>query len=96
MGRAVVARLGLGLLLLMLLLPTPIYSNQTTVATTSSNSSQSTLAAPNTANATTKTSGGALQSTASLCDLVLPSTSLLKFCLYTNHLYSVRAPDSFS
>uniref|UniRef100_A0A8C4N215 CD24 n=1 Tax=Equus asinus TaxID=9793 RepID=A0A8C4N215_EQUAS len=56
----------LGLLLLVLLLPTQIYSNQTTIATTSSRSSQSTLASPNPANATPKTSGGALQSTASL------------------------------
>ncbi|KAJ8776959.1 hypothetical protein J1605_014977 [Eschrichtius robustus] len=40
MGRAMVARLGLGLLLLSLLLPTQIYSNQTTAVTPSSNSSQ--------------------------------------------------------
>uniref|UniRef100_A0A3Q2L2A1 CD24 molecule n=1 Tax=Equus caballus TaxID=9796 RepID=A0A3Q2L2A1_HORSE len=66
MGRAMVARLELGLLLLVLLLPTQIYSNQTTIATTSSRSSQSTSAPPNPANATPKTSGGALQSTASL------------------------------
>uniref|UniRef100_A0A3Q2L8S8 CD24 molecule n=1 Tax=Equus caballus TaxID=9796 RepID=A0A3Q2L8S8_HORSE len=66
MGRAMVARLGLGLLLLALLLPTQIYSNQTTVATTSSNSSQSTSAAPNPATATTHSNGGTLQSTASL------------------------------
>uniref|UniRef100_A0ABI7VV33 CD24 molecule n=2 Tax=Felidae TaxID=9681 RepID=A0ABI7VV33_FELCA len=66
MGRAMVARLGLGLLLLALLLPTQIYSNQTTVVTLSSNPSQNTDA-PNTANATTTTAtGGALQSTASL------------------------------
>ncbi|GAB5571766.1 hypothetical protein PRBEI_2000558100 [Prionailurus iriomotensis] len=67
MGRAMVARLGLGLLLLALLLPTQIYSNQTTVVTLSSNPSQNTSTAPNTANATTTTAtGGALQSTASL------------------------------
>ncbi|XP_032131021.1 signal transducer CD24 [Sapajus apella] len=66
MGRAMVARLGLGLLLLALLLPTQIYSNQTAVVTVSSNSSQSTSAAPSPANATTKAAGGALQSTASL------------------------------
>ncbi|XP_041596338.1 glucose-6-phosphate isomerase-like [Vulpes lagopus] len=35
MGRAMVARLGLGLLLLVLLLPTQIYSNQTTAVTLS-------------------------------------------------------------
>ncbi|KAL4662892.1 hypothetical protein H8957_014203 [Semnopithecus entellus] len=66
MGRAMVARLGLGLLLLGLLLPTQIYSSQTTVVTVSSNSSQSTSTAPNPANATTKAVSGALQSTASL------------------------------
>uniref|UniRef100_A0A2K6EYP5 CD24 molecule n=1 Tax=Propithecus coquereli TaxID=379532 RepID=A0A2K6EYP5_PROCO len=77
MGRAMVARLGLGLLLLALLLPTQIYSNQTTVVTVSSNSSQSTSAPPNPANATTKAVGSALQSTASL---LMVSLSLL-------HLY---------
>ncbi|XP_077885155.1 signal transducer CD24 [Ictidomys tridecemlineatus] len=79
MGRAMVARLGLGLglLLLALLLPTQIYSNQTAVVTLSSNSSQSTSAAPNSTNATPSTGGSALQSTASL----VISLSLL-------HLYS--------
>uniref|UniRef100_A0A8C2NRD9 Uncharacterized protein n=1 Tax=Capra hircus TaxID=9925 RepID=A0A8C2NRD9_CAPHI len=66
MGRAIVARLGLGLLLLALLLPTQTYSNQTTVVTPSSNSSQTTSPAPHPANATTKASDGTLQSTASL------------------------------
>ncbi|KAL4844536.1 hypothetical protein H8958_014283, partial [Nasalis larvatus] len=66
MGRVMVARLGLGLLLLALLLPTQIYSNETTVVTVSSNSPQSTSTAPNPANATIKAVGGALQSTASL------------------------------
>ncbi|XP_027407099.1 signal transducer CD24 [Bos indicus] len=65
MGRAIVARLGLGLLLLALLLPTQTYSNQTTVVTPS-NSSQTTSPAPHPANATTKASDGTLQSTASL------------------------------
>uniref|UniRef100_A0A8C9JV66 CD24 molecule n=1 Tax=Panthera tigris altaica TaxID=74533 RepID=A0A8C9JV66_PANTA len=47
--------------------PLSIYSNQTTVVTLSSNPSQNTSTAPNTANATTTTAtGGALQSTASL------------------------------
>nr|XP_016783410.1 signal transducer CD24 [Pan troglodytes] len=80
MGRAMVARLGLGLLLLALLLPTKIYSSETTTGT-SSNSSQSTSNsgfAPNPTNATTKAAGGALQSTASL---FVVSLSLL-------HLYS--------
>ncbi|XP_065733089.1 signal transducer CD24-like [Phocoena phocoena] len=77
MGRAMVARLGLGLLLLALLLPMQVNSNQTTVVTPSSNSSQHTSAAPNPANATTKASDGALQSTASLLAI---SVSLL-------HLY---------
>uniref|UniRef100_A0A8C6AET7 Signal transducer CD24 n=1 Tax=Monodon monoceros TaxID=40151 RepID=A0A8C6AET7_MONMO len=77
MGKAMVARLGLGLLLLALLLPTQIYSNQTTVVTPSSNSSQHTSAAPNPANATTKASDGTLQST----------TSLLVISLSLLHLY---------
>ena len=77
MGRTIIARLGLGLLLLALLLPTQTYSNQTTVVTPSSNSSQTTSPAPHPANATTKASDGTLQSTASLCDLGFPSTSLL-------------------
>ncbi|XP_065767759.1 signal transducer CD24 [Muntiacus reevesi] len=66
MGRAIVARLGLGLLLLALLLPTQTYSNQTTVATPSNSSSQTTSPALHPANATTKASDGTLQSTASL------------------------------
>ncbi|XP_044091351.1 signal transducer CD24-like [Neovison vison] len=65
MGRGMVARLGLGLLLLALLLPTQIYSN-TTNMTAANNSSQSTSTAPNPANTTTTPTGGALQSTASL------------------------------
>ncbi|XP_065729697.1 signal transducer CD24-like [Phocoena phocoena] len=77
LGRTMVARFGLGLLLLALLLPTQIYSNQTAVVTPSSNSSQYMSAAPNPANATTKASDGALQSTASL---LVTSVSLL-------HLY---------
>lgn len=77
MGRAMVARLGLGLLLLALLLPTQIYSNQTTAVTSSSNSTQNTSTTPSPPNATTKASGGALQSTASL---FMISVSLL-------HLY---------
>ncbi|XP_032482469.1 signal transducer CD24-like [Phocoena sinus] len=77
LGRTMVARFGLGLLLLALLLPTQIYSNQTAVVTPSSNSSQHMSAAPNPANATTKASDGALQSTASL---LVTSVSLL-------HLY---------
>ncbi|XP_027621430.1 signal transducer CD24-like [Tupaia chinensis] len=70
MGRVIMARLGLGLLLLALLLPTQIYSNQTTVVTLSINSYQNTLAAPNPAN-TTKAIGDALQSTASLLVILL-------------------------
>uniref|UniRef100_A0A8D0IMR3 Uncharacterized protein n=1 Tax=Sus scrofa TaxID=9823 RepID=A0A8D0IMR3_PIG len=80
MGRAIVARLGLGLLLLALLLPMQIYSNQTTLVTVSSNSTQNTSAAPKPANATTKASDGAMQSTASLFVL---SVSVL-------HLYVKR------
>ncbi|XP_067570012.1 signal transducer CD24-like [Pseudorca crassidens] len=78
MGRAMVARLGLGLLLLTLLLPTQIYSNQTTVVTPSRNSSQHTSAAPNPANATTKANDCALQSTASL--LVISLSLLHLYC----------------
>ncbi|XP_065733100.1 signal transducer CD24-like [Phocoena phocoena] len=78
MGKAMVARLGLGLLLLALLLPTQIYSNQTTVVTPSSNSSQHTSAAPNPANATTKASAGTLQSAASL--LVISLSLLHLYC----------------
>ncbi|XP_045842691.1 signal transducer CD24-like [Meles meles] len=66
MGRAMVARLGLGLLLPALLLPTQIYSDQTNVTVPSNTSSQSTSTAPNPANTTTTPTGGALQSTASL------------------------------
>ncbi|XP_024621172.1 signal transducer CD24 [Neophocaena asiaeorientalis asiaeorientalis] len=78
MGKAMVARLGLGLLLLALLLPTQIYSNQTAVVTPSSNSSQHTSAAPNPANATTKASAGTLQSTAGL--LVISLSLLHLYC----------------
>ncbi|XP_028350525.1 signal transducer CD24 [Physeter macrocephalus] len=55
-----------------------IYSNQTTVVTPPSNSSQHTSAAPNPANATTKASDGALQSTASL--LVISVSLLHLYC----------------
>ncbi|XP_060005096.1 signal transducer CD24-like [Lagenorhynchus albirostris] len=78
MGRAMVARLGLGLLLLALLLPTQVYSNQTTVVAPSNKSSQHTSAAPNPANATTKASDSALQSTASL--LVISVSLLHLYC----------------
>ncbi|XP_033712564.1 signal transducer CD24 [Lagenorhynchus albirostris] len=78
MGKAMVARLGLGLLLLALLLPTQIYSNQTAVVTPPSNSSQHTSAAPNPANATTKASAGTLQSTAGL--LVISLSLLHLYC----------------
>ncbi|KAM4866203.1 signal transducer CD24 [Thomomys bottae] len=77
MGRAMVARLGLGLLLLALLLPTQIYSNQTDV-TPSSNSSQSATAAPNTTTITTRDGGSALQSTAGL--LVVALSLLHLYC----------------
>ncbi|XP_011922234.1 PREDICTED: signal transducer CD24 isoform X1 [Cercocebus atys] len=65
MGRAMVARLGLGLLLLALLLPTQMCSTATTFTPLSSTSSPNTTT-PNAANTTTKAVGGALQSTASL------------------------------
>ncbi|XP_048199333.1 signal transducer CD24-like [Perognathus longimembris pacificus] len=65
MGTAMVARLGLGLLLLALLLPTQIYSNQTVVPF-STNSSQSTTAVPTSTITTTRGGGSALQSTAGL------------------------------
>uniref|UniRef100_A0A452V4J5 Signal transducer CD24 n=1 Tax=Ursus maritimus TaxID=29073 RepID=A0A452V4J5_URSMA len=79
MGRTMVARLGLGLLLLALLLPKQIYSNQTAVVTFSSNSSsQSTSTAPNPANTTTAPTGGALWSTASL--LVISFSLLHLYC----------------
>ncbi|EHB10550.1 Signal transducer CD24 [Heterocephalus glaber] len=78
MGRAMVARLGLGLLLLALLLPTQIYSNQTAVVQPSSNTSQNTSTTPNPTNATTKAGNGALQSTASL--LVVSISLLHLYC----------------
>ncbi|ELW61498.1 signal transducer CD24-like [Tupaia chinensis] len=78
MGRVMVATLGLGLLLLALLLTTQIYSNQTTVITLSSNSSQNTLVAPNPANARTTAVGSALQSVASF--LVILLSLLHLFC----------------
>ncbi|XP_037678649.1 signal transducer CD24-like [Choloepus didactylus] len=78
MGKAMVARLGLGLLLLALLLPMQIYSNQTTARTLSSNSSQNTSADPSPANATTPGGGSALQSTASL--LVISLSLLHLYC----------------
>ncbi|XP_005086705.1 signal transducer CD24 [Mesocricetus auratus] len=75
MGRAIVVRLGLGLLLMMaLLIPKQICCNQTSVAPFSSNQSISTF--PNTTNATTIAGGSALQSTASL---LIVSLSLLHF-----------------
>ncbi|KAM4851824.1 signal transducer CD24-like [Thomomys bottae] len=77
MGRAMVARLGLGLLLLALLLPTQIYSNQTDV-TPSNNSSQSATTAPNTTITTTRDGGSALQSTAGL--LVVALSLLHLYC----------------
>ncbi|XP_024652761.2 signal transducer CD24-like [Macaca nemestrina] len=90
MGRAMVTRLGLGLLLLGLLLPTQIYSNQTTVVTVSSNSSQSTSTAPNPANATTKAVGGALQSTASL--FVVSLSLLHLYCQKTQAKKQLNFP----
>ncbi|VCW97969.1 unnamed protein product [Gulo gulo] len=78
-----VARLGLGLLLLALLLPTQIYSNQTTVVTLSSNSSQNIWTAPNPANTTPTATGGTLQSTASLF--------MISFTLL--HLYFLETQD---
>ncbi|EDL99685.1 CD24 antigen [Rattus norvegicus] len=69
MGRAMVVRLGLGLLLLALLLPTQIYCNQTSVAPFSGN--QSISAAPNPTNATTRSGCSSLQSTAGLLALSL-------------------------
>ncbi|KAI5944204.1 Signal transducer CD24 [Manis javanica] len=82
MGRAMVARLGLGLLLLALLLPSQIFSDQTTIGTLSSNlsQSQSSSTPPNPANVTTKAADGALQSTASLFVLsfsLLPSRTVV-------------------
>nr|XP_045011199.1 signal transducer CD24 [Jaculus jaculus] len=71
MGRAMVARLGLGLLLLALLLPTQIYSNQTAVVPVSSNSSQHTSAAPSPTNATSRGNYNALQSAAGLLAISL-------------------------
>ncbi|XP_005377892.1 PREDICTED: signal transducer CD24 [Chinchilla lanigera] len=78
MGRAMVTRLGLGLLLLALLLPTQIYSNQTAATPPSSNASQNTSTVPNPTNATTKAGSGALQSTASL--LVVSISLLHLYC----------------
>uniref|UniRef100_A0A8C6AC10 Signal transducer CD24 n=1 Tax=Marmota marmota marmota TaxID=9994 RepID=A0A8C6AC10_MARMA len=78
MGGVMVARLGLRLLLLALLLFTQIYSNQTAVVTLSRNSSQSTLAAPNSTNSTHKAAGRALQSIASL--LVISLSLLYLYC----------------
>lgn len=80
MGRAMVARLGLGLLLLALLLPSQIFSDQTTIGTLSSNlsQSQSSSTPPNPANVTTKAADGALQSTASL--FVLSFSLLYLYC----------------
>ncbi|XP_059109693.1 signal transducer CD24-like [Peromyscus eremicus] len=75
MGRAMVARLGLGLLLLALLLPMQIYCNQTSVAPFSSNQTIST--APNPTNANTKAGGIALQS---MVGLLVVSLSLLHLC----------------
>ncbi|EDL05020.1 signal transducer CD24 isoform X1 [Mus musculus] len=69
MGRAMVARLGLGLLLLALLLPTQIYCNQTSVAPFPGN--QNISASPNPSNATTRGGGSSLQSTAGLLALSL-------------------------
>ncbi|XP_004580404.1 signal transducer CD24 [Ochotona princeps] len=79
MGRAMVVRLGLGLLLLALLLPAQIYANQTTLATVSSSFSQNvTTTTPSPINATTRGDASALQSTAA--SLLMVSLSLL-------HLY---------
>ncbi|XP_004637525.1 signal transducer CD24 [Octodon degus] len=78
MGRAMVARLGLGLLLLALLLPTQIYSNQTVAVPPSGNTSQNTSTIPHPTNATTKADSGALQSTASL--LVVSISLLHLYC----------------
>uniref|UniRef100_K9IW22 Putative signal transducer cd24-like protein n=1 Tax=Desmodus rotundus TaxID=9430 RepID=K9IW22_DESRO len=78
MGRAMVARLGLGLLLLALLLPTQIYSDSSTVTPANTATRNNTTTNPNLTNTTTtKASDGALQSTASL---LMISFSLL-------HLY---------
>ena len=64
MGRVMVDRLGLGLLLLALLLPTQIDCNQTSVAPFSSN--QNISPASNPTNATSRAGGRVLQSTAGL------------------------------
>ncbi|XP_063110036.1 signal transducer CD24 isoform X3 [Cavia porcellus] len=77
-SRAMVARLGLGLLLLALLLPTQIYSNQTTAVSSSNSTTQTTSAVPNPTNATTKAGSGALQSTASF--LVVSISLLHLYC----------------
>ncbi|XP_050010113.1 signal transducer CD24-like [Alexandromys fortis] len=76
MGRAMVDRLGLGLLLLALLLPTQIDCNQTSVAPFSSNQNIST--APNPTNATSRAGGRALQSTA--CLLTVSLSPLHLYC----------------
>ncbi|KAM6202126.1 LOW QUALITY PROTEIN: signal transducer CD24 [Rhynchocyon petersi] len=77
MGRAMVARLGLGLLLLALLLPTQIYSANTT-AGAQNNTSHYTSAATHPPNTTTKGNGSPLQCTASL--LVVSLSLLLLYC----------------
>lgn len=69
MGRAMVARLGLGLLLLALLLPTQIYCNQTSAEPFPGN--QTVSVAPNPTNATTRAGGSSLQSTAGFLALSL-------------------------
>ncbi|XP_004407394.1 PREDICTED: signal transducer CD24-like [Odobenus rosmarus divergens] len=88
-GRGMVARFRLRLWLLVLLLPTQIYSNQTTVVTISSNSSQNTsttqiqLMPPN-----RMATGGALSSTAIL--FVISFSLLHLYCLKIQtkkHLY---------
>ncbi|KAM5293936.1 signal transducer CD24-like [Glossophaga mutica] len=79
MGRAMVARLGLGLLLLALLLPTQIYSDSSTVIPANTAPRSNATSSPNsTTTTTTKASGGALQSTASL--LVISFSLLHLYC----------------
>uniref|UniRef100_A0A8C9QAR3 Uncharacterized protein n=1 Tax=Spermophilus dauricus TaxID=99837 RepID=A0A8C9QAR3_SPEDA len=77
MGRVMVVRLRLGLMLLALLLSMQIYSNQTAVVI-SSNSSQCTSAASNSTNATPKADRWQCPAvnSQSPCDLTLSSTSL--------------------
>uniref|UniRef100_A0A8C6N2K6 CD24 n=1 Tax=Mus spicilegus TaxID=10103 RepID=A0A8C6N2K6_MUSSI len=79
MGRAMVARLGLGLLLLALLLPTQIYCNQTSVAPFSGN--QNISASPNPNNATTRGGGSSLQSTAGLLSFLLSHLFCFLMCI---------------